>query len=817
MADIRDFIEALRDQAAGLKDAAATVGTGIVLAPFKGLYGLGKLATSGDVGEAAKAIEDTHGTGETPQTEEGRQYLENLGEGMHKVGELARPITVPYEAWAIKHPALAAGGEAAASLIPIGRTREALVQGAKSAVEAARPLAREAVLAAALRQDAPELSGVTRRAKAPAAARVRTREEPDELPTVPTLRQTLEAAARERDPQLALPGLEPTLVERSQNAERTLQGAQARARAESRRMESPAGTRARDSDLPYSATFEPPLPEVTPETQSALADALRAERQANYDEMRAHVDDLRRARHPDETLEDALDREYQVLSGKHTLAELAPQLDRPHAEFVDAITAPDVQQTKVNRLNDAQRFMARAEEEAAYRPTPDWVTQLTTDPRYQRAMPRGVAEPLDTGRSPGASQRWWENQFPPPDPRDTVKAFLREIRSQPAAFQYGAEPPAHVRSLEDFARHFGEQSGTPIDVEWTDAEPSFYETEKTHGRGEIMRDQYGDYKEKPKEHERGDVPMYDEYGAVKKTKEGLDEEGNPVLVKREAEGGEPKRDRYGDQQYRFIKSQGGEVVRDERGRPKMEEVEDYDAEPQGSGFTLTARDPKTGRTGYIETVDWPEDPTTTATQAQGHGALLYQTMFGHAAREGIDLPNQTNLSAANQLRLLSNALATDARMGRNPRGLLGTSSGDRPPAQKRGDRLPAEGPEIWRALTGEAEHRLKTYAPKAPPIEFTPEGFTAGGEPIAAPDIRKNLRTYSPHFDADPWDARERRGQVTQKTLMQSALYRWLEQASPEEAKKVASSWAKYGAPLFGLGGIGLLADQMRQDAPETD
>src|SRR5580765_2141821 len=127
MADITDLIEALRDQAIGLRDAASSVGTGIVLSPFKGLYGIGKGLAAGDVGEAAKAIEDTHGVGEVPQTEEGRKYLTDLGEGMKKVGDVARPLTEPYEAWAMKHPALAAGGEAAAGLIPVGRAREAAV------------------------------------------------------------------------------------------------------------------------------------------------------------------------------------------------------------------------------------------------------------------------------------------------------------------------------------------------------------------------------------------------------------------------------------------------------------------------------------------------------------------------------------------------------------------------------------------------------------------------------------------------------------------------------------------------------------------
>ena len=52
---------------------------------------------------------------------------------------------------------------------------------------------------------------------------------------------------------------------------------------------------------------------------------------------------------------------------------------------------------------------------------------------------------------------------------------------------------------------------------------------------------------------------------------------------------------------------------------------------------------------------------------------------------------------------------------------------------------------------------------------------------------------------------------------MRSAVFKWLEKASPEEAEAAARNWSRIGGPLFGVGGLGVLVNAMREDEKRTD
>jgi hypothetical protein len=154
--------------------------------------------------------------------------------------------------------------------------------------------------------------------------------------------------------------------------------------------------------------------------------------------------------------------------------------------------------------------------------------------------------------------------------------------------------------------------------------------------------------------------------------------------------------------------------------------------------------------------------------------------------------------------MLGNTLANAIRTGVNPRDVSGTASGLRPKA-----RGFAKGEEIWRALAGEADARIASRGGDPDAVRFTGSDFTIRGQPATTMDIFEGIDTLSPGFkktDANPEPTR-----VGPKSVMQNAVYKWLENASPEEAKAAAKNWSRIGAPLFtGLGATGLLASQLR-------
>ena len=276
---------------------------------------------------------------------------------------------------------------------------------------------------------------------------------------------------------------------------------------------------------------------------------------------------------------------------------------------------------------------------------PAWAHQLTQSPLQRASGPL----PADAG--------WW-NQALNVDPdavEPGVMAFLKAIRDDASAFQYGTMPKG-AHSIEDFADAFGERAGKRIDVDYEpgDGAEAKIEVKETHGRGEVMRDHHGDYKQEPKLHEPGDSPMYDEYGDVKKVKVDIDEEGNPIKKKRVAEGGEPVREggRYGgDEKYRYIKSEGGEPMRDERGNVKSEWKDNPDYTGDDTMYL------RAGQGDEIKVEGWGGDePTVYAMDAGKNGALLYQTLLAHASKAGQTI-GASGLTQDNALRILSNTLA----------------------------------------------------------------------------------------------------------------------------------------------------------------
>lgn len=383
--------------------------------------------------------------------------------------------------------------------------------------------------------------------------------------------------------------------------------------------------------------------------------------------------------------------------------------------------------------------------------------------------------------------------------REAVNAFLTGARTSPELFQYGLEPPANVRSLEDFAQHFGEKGDMDIgvDMSYGDSdEPSKIKTEKTHGRGEVMRDRYGDYKYVT--HESGDSPMYDDRGNVKKIEKekelaGPPEEGEDYLtgtkeVKREAEGGELVYTDAGDPEMK--KSRGGEPVRDESGNIK----EQWEDNPDYSG---SETDVATISSPHGEiTVHYDDPASITATSAgKKGGALLYQVALAHAAREGLQIGGG-GLTDINSYRLLGNTLSNLARMGKNPRDVGGTQAGL---AQRA--RGYAKGPEVWRADAEEARSRLLEYGADPDRVKFDPEsGYSVDGQPATPDDIKMKIGDLSPRAGS-----RGGGGGVGQKSLMRNAVFEWLRNATPEEAQKVAAKWPKEWGPIFaGVGALGL-------------
>ena len=421
----------------------------------------------------------------------------------------------------------------------------------------------------------------------------------------------------------------------------------------------------------------------------------------------------------------------------------------------------------------------------------DFPKPLQYDPMVPgQAMIPGV-EPLTQQQMLGAALA----RQPSADPHASVNAFLNAARSDPSIFTYGTMPENVPPGLEAMAEAFGRRAKEPLYVEYRDGysdEPYKIEVPKEHGYGEVMRDRYGDYKGGDKLHEPGDYPMKDEYGDIKtyEVKGPPREDDVKVTAMKVAQGGEPVRDRYGDTEFVYKKSRGGEPVRDERGNQKYTKVENPDYEDTPEGIRLSSGKGHIDIEGYDEAT--PRHPAyVTATEAssggRGTGSLMYQALLADASRSGKHI-GTAGLTRDNQFRLLNNVLANVARTGVNTRDVTGTASGTRPRA-----RGYASGPELWEALSGEADARVQGVGGDPNRLQFTGTGFTLDGKPAHYDDVKMNIEELSPQFRSGT------RTLVGPKSLMQSAIYKWLERATPEEAEMAAKGWASnVGKPVFG-------------------
>lgn len=803
----------------GYADILRAVGGGMASQIPAGYAGIGKLLGSGfDAGAAADTVERTKEriapalAPRTPEGAENLQSLAGLAEEVPKtrlpsgytIGETLAPAEARFEETATKHPVLGASALGLAAVFDPNKARM-LSRGLRAAARnAAVPRAAGALAAqrGAISWEAPpkrvpdadwgdvdvslpgprqaELPGVAPRTAEQAAAQAQAdalRRAADETPAVNRDVERMQQEAREAGEaiyrlrqQRPRGGSEPTATALAREAELYRLKNQA-----------PEGAWPRALGLPE---------------QRDIVDALgRQQDAAALQKARAEIAALQGQRTRVEPLEDALRREGDILRLK---------LDTP------GLNVPQAQRQQ--QMDMVRELRRAAQQKATWTPEaptiPNWAAKQTELPTTRGVQAGGTAP---------AGPDWWNKKFNinPDEPPASVAEFLRAVRDVPEAFQYGPMPKG-AHSLEDFAEAFGQKAGKDINVKqtWESGsdydEPYKIETEKTHGRYEVMRDVHGDYKysDEPKVHESGDYPMYDESGNVKKKElfgPPLEDEG-PLKVKRRAEYGDIKRDEYGNEKYPLAKSEGGEPMRDERGNIKYTKEENPDYSPPEDEDTTYLRVGNRPGEREIKITGYEGgEPTVYSMDADKEGALLYQTLFAHASQEGKRLGVE-QLTPDNKYRMLSNALSNYARTGSNPRNVSMTASGARPAA-----RGFAPGERIWQAETGESEARLGNRSADPDALRFTGSGFeTRGGESISPQELAAQLKTYSPDVEGS---------KVGLKSLMRGAVYRWLETATPEQAAQAAKSWGKVGGPLFGFGASGVaatLAAQLRRDAHDT-
>jgi hypothetical protein len=801
---------------ADVADAGSSMVANMAAQPFEGVYGLirglrnadyrgagdsllhgmpvsamGKLIGSYSAKDAAEGVEDaqqTLGPHLAPETQGGQRLLGTLG---NAVGTVTKPLGMGVDKVGEYSPALGAGILAGSQLIDPTKVLGKLARGVRGAraAQGAADAVRAAEVAAPAMRAPTQLTAPPDSVRAALLDAIQKTEAPKPKP------EPVEPAAPLRtDPrsdQFLIPGL-PALT--------PTEGVQ-----QARNSKLAAMLREVDNPGPEAAA------DVT-DARDGLRQAQQHESLSNAQDSQAQIDALRGQRTPGEDISTELPREEQLLNLKlHTdipfeggyatrsagssrhwdlpmqgrqgvePMDLPAEAFRPVLDRADQVAGS---RSLLRNLRDVQRFVNEPRDWEPERTIPDWARQLTLDPTTQAG-----------GHHPAGGE-WWIKQ--PEKIPESVGEFLRSIRAVDPAFTYGAMPEG-LDTIEEFAQHFGDRAGKRINVDFEgamDGDEAKIEREKEHGYGEPMRDRYGDWKEEQKTYERGASPMYDNQGNVIKATAGFDEKGNPIKEPAIAQGDEPKFTEWGDPKMREILSEGGEPMRNEYGDRKYEYVDnpDYTGAPEKmrlytrGGDEITVTDPS-GENGH---------PEVYAMDAGKSGALLYQTLLAHASHTGQHIGAST-LTEDNALRMLSNTLANGARTGFNPRDVSGTLSGLRPRA--RGFAQPEE---IWRALSGEADKRINDRGVDPDALAFTGEGFTHQGQPLTPEQISANLEQLSPGF---------LQSKVGPKTLMQSAVYKWLEGASPERAKTAASNWAKVGTPLFSTAvGAPLLAKALRDD-----
>jgi len=424
--------------------------------------------------------------------------------------------------------------------------------------------------------------------------------------------------------------------------------------------------------------------------------------------------------------------------------------------------------------------------------------------------------------------------------RAAVEAFFEGGRDNPEMFQYGVDPVrtgelSKHASLEDFADVYNSRTNADINIHREGGEPDYDSIDVDvepevmyHGRGEAYRDSSGEYVMKKKKHEAGDVPVYDERGNVKKEVIGFNEDEGPKKQKYVAEGGEIMREggRYGGSpKLRFAKTTRSNRTPKKNDRGEIKYDSDYDPDAYQQRYEDAMDEARSNAESSDEVarmraqgggaidVNYPEggDVSVYAGNNKGKfGSLLYQTLLNHAAHSGYEIGGG-GLTDINALRILSNANSNYARTGKNPRGLSGTNSGDLPPYRQgayRAHEEYAKGPEIWRSESDEALKRAQGRGGAPERMAFDPElGFTLDGAPASPDQLKAAFESMSPGV---------KHTGVGMKTLMRSAVFDWVRDATPEQAAQVAKAWGKKHGPLFGVAGAGLTVQQaLREKADE--
>ena len=819
--------ELLRSSGVAAGEIATTLGSGMAAQPVAGLAGLlrgtGAVLKGKDFGPAArKAIESTQeAMTYQPRTDIGQRGVENVAKGIETVTDpIYENVIDPV---GMKSPALGAGLAAGLELIgPRGkpkamskalRTDPLSPQGLIPGVE---PLTPQQALTRSLvqQEQATNAASFTDRG-------VRYQYQPDnDLYEVNSLRHAEKHNSGDGPSQFSPYRSDPEMT-RTQGDQGGIDRTQAGGAVENftRMAEGQQAVADANRDV---GNHRVNVGNIERNTQQAVIDELRGRRAALGDADINERVDLERAifRAKRDQPIVAGDRNvyrqtensttpsprYQSVAGQGSSSRVFDETDSP-VMLRHADRGREQQQILVNALREQEAFGEFMNPEPSMpEPQPRWVQDMTRLPSNDSANFAGPS--------------WWNEQLglkrPKLEPdamnRDAVAAFLEQARGEEGMFKFGLMPK-EARTLEDFADAFSKRTGDRLDVERgasdralddyydSDASQQYIKEPKEHGRGEVMRDRWGDYKQFEKTHESGDVPMYDESGNVKKI---IDDEGNPTDNKKFALGGEPRRDSYGDQKYGFKKSRGGEPVYDERGNQKERKVEnpDYESPPDENG----GAEIRIGE-GYITLNDYDSGyPTVDAMSASrgggGTGELLYQTLLSDAVRNGYEV-GSSSLTGDNAYRLLSNTLSNYARTGKNPRDVTNTAAGASTRLRGR-----AEGPELWRAEAEEAKRRVKNQDGDPNRLMFDGENFTIDGEAVDKGGIKDKLQELSPDI---------RSTKVGEKSLMRMAIFDWLRRASPEEAKAAATGWNK--GNIFtgiGAGAVGL-SSLLREDNQPDD
>lgn len=168
---------------------------------------------------------------------------------------------------------------------------------------------------------------------------------------------------------------------------------------------------------------------------------------------------------------------------------------------------------------------------------------------------------------------------------------------------------------------------------------------------------------------------------------------------------------------------------------------------------------------YIRSVS-----ANSAGKKEGGGKALYQAALEWASNNGkVINPDPSGISEINQLRKLGNVLSAQVRSGGNPVAVINSAGIDDV----------ARVPQIWRSELKMASSRV----PAINNVTFDGKSFN-----MSDADITRIIKANDPSFSQG----------VGVMTAKRAAIARWLETATPDNAKKAAAALAAIGAgPVF--------------------